>query len=181
MSKSRKSAKSSLNASNSEPKPDLVEVYEKFFPKISRFMYYRVGSFDAEDLTSEVFLRVVRHLRGPKDSLGAWIYRIAHNVSVDHLRSARVKREMSICPDDQEKLLDGKATTPDPAIRIDIQSAIEKLGDEQREVITQKFMLGLSNREIEEISGRKPAATRALQFRALKALRAILDEGDTEQ
>lgn len=156
---------------------ELAATYREYFPKIVKFMAYRVGPSEAEDLASEVFLRIVRHLHCQRGSEKAWIYRIARNVAIDFLKSARTRREVTCDPQDQQQLPNAQVGAPPHGIRIDIQRALGKLTDEQREMITQKFLLGLDNGEIAEITGRKPAAIRALQFRALKALRAILDEG----
>lgn len=168
-------------AAAADDEQQLVAVYRDFFPKVVKFMYCRVGAAQAEDLASEVFLRVVRHLPRQNGSLKAWIYRISSNVAIDYLKSAPKRREISVDPQDQEELLDGKTEAPLHGVRIDLQRALTKLTDEQREVVTQKFLIGLTTREIEEITGRKPEAIRALQFRALKALRGILaeEEGKT--
>jgi len=67
------------------------------------------------------------------------------------------------------------ASRDDPAravgLRIDLESAIAQLTDDQRELVTLKFIQGLSNTEIGAVTGRKPEAIRVLQFRALSALR----------
>jgi len=65
------------------------EIYERFQPGVLRFLSRLVGEEEAEDVTQEVFLRVDRGLEGfrGESSIGTWIYRIARNAALDHLRS----------------------------------------------------------------------------------------------
>ena len=58
--------------------------------------------------------------------------------------------------------------------QMDVRGALDKLTDDQRELVALKFIQGLSNADIAEVTGRRPGAIRALQFRALCALRDIL-------
>ena len=60
--------------------------------------------------------------------------------------------------------------------RMDIKDAIARLTEEQRELVTLKFIQGLSTADVAEITGRREGAVRALQFRALSALRDLLGE-----
>jgi RNA polymerase sigma-70 factor, ECF subfamily len=156
---------------------DLASAYEAFLPKVLKYMQYHVGPSHAEDLTSEVFLRVAKNLPCQHGSLKAWIFRIAHNVSIDHFRSAPVRREVTVDPQKQAEMQEDETHVPHPGLRMDMVRALAHLTDEQREVIVQKFMLGMTTREIEKATGRKPEAIRGLQFRALKGLRTILAEG----
>ena len=158
----------------------LAEMYEHFYPKVLKYMYYRAGEHIAEDLTAEVFLRVVRGIKKQKGSFVAWLYTIARNVVADHFRSAKVRHEISL--DDQmiQSLHINEGAKGRVAIKVDLSNAIQELTDSQQEFITLKFIQGLSNQEIEQITGRKQEAIRGLQFRSLSALRAILtSKGDT--
>jgi len=160
----------------------LAALCERIYPRVLRYMRYRVAAAHAEDLTEEVFLRVVRSIDRQTGSFEAWLYRIAGNVVVDWLRARRVRRRVQA---DTEAV--SGATARDHATaradaRIDLAAAIEHLTDEQRELVTLKFVEGLSNAQIEGIMGRSPEAVRALQFRALAALRTLLtDEDQTDE
>jgi RNA polymerase sigma-70 factor (ECF subfamily) len=151
----------------------LGKLCERFYPKILRYMHYRADHRVAEDLTAEVFMRVVRSIGQQTGSFRAWVYRIASNVAIDWLRRKRVRDHVSL-----EAAADVRSSAPDPAAavghRLDLAQAIDQLTEDQRELVTLKFIQGLSNAEIAEAMDRTAEAVRALQFRALAALRQIL-------
>ncbi len=68
----------------------LASLYDEYFDKIARYIYARLGDRnEAEDLAGEVFLKALESLKSYKERgipMQAWLYRIARNVSVDHLR-----------------------------------------------------------------------------------------------
>jgi len=159
----------------------LAALCEEFYPKVLRYMHYRVDRGSAEDLTAEVFVRVVGHIAEQKGSFQAWLYRIAANVVVDHARSGKSRRE---APMDRRTTETAAGDGDDPADvvgrRLDLRGALARLTPEQRELLTLKFIQGLSNEEVAEITGRRHGAIRALQFRALSAMRRLLggEEGE---
>jgi len=155
-------------------RPALAELCAEFYPRVLRFMHYRVGPRFAEDLAAEVFLKVVRAIGTQSGSFPAWLFRIAANVVTDHFRASATQREASMT----EAVLESVASRDQPAAavahKLDIARALEQLTDDQRELVTLKFIEGLSNADIGEITGRSPEAIRVLQFRALAAMRQFL-------
>jgi len=154
----------------------LAELCELFYPKVLKYMHYRVAAQHAEDLTEEVFLRVVRSIQGQTGSFNAWLYRVAANVVAQWYRQKKRRDCVGIEEIDGE--LASAADGPGETVprHLDLTEAIGQLTDDQREFVTLKFIQGLSNADIAEITGRSPEAIRALQFRALSALRQILDD-----
>ena len=152
----------------------LAELCAEFHPRVLKFMHYRVGPRFAEDLTSEVFLKVVRAIGTQSGSFPAWLFRIAANVAIDHLRTSRVRRETSMTEAAAESATSRDEPAAAVARRLDLCQAMEQLTDDQRELVTLKFIEGLSNADIAEITGRSPEAIRALQFRALATMREFL-------
>jgi len=152
----------------------LAELCAEFYPRVLKFMHYRVGSRFAEDLASEVFVKVVRAIGTQSGSFPAWLFRIAANVATDHYRASATRREAAMT----EGVLETAASRDQPAAavahKLDIARAMEQLTDDQRELVTLKFIEGLSNADIGEITGRSPEAIRVLQFRALAAMRQFL-------
>ncbi len=158
----------------------LAALCEQVYPKLLVYMHYRVGADEAEDLAAEVLLRVLRGIGGQKGSFFPWLYRIAANVVADHARSARARKEEPMSDSAAQLALSRSNDPAAAARRLDIENAISALTEDQREFITLKFIQGLSNAEIGEITGRTPEAIRALQFRALCALRDLLGGSGNE-
>jgi RNA polymerase sigma-70 factor (ECF subfamily) len=133
----------------------------------------------AEDLTGQVFVKVLEAVQRDtlwNKSFRAWLYRIAHNVVVDHFRKHGnqkiVELEESVISHDEG--LEGTVTNRLQLERV--QQALHKLTEEQAQVIVLRFGEGLSNREVAEIMGKREGAIKGLQHRAVKALRRLLVE-----
>lgn len=155
-----------------------AEIYDRYQPLVYRYVFYRVGSpATAEDLTSQVFVRVVERMDGYEyrgRPLLAWLYTIARNVVVDHHR--RVGKRL-LLPLDRQMWAD----TPDPEVageravmRRRLAAAISCLTEAQRRVILIKFVEGLDNATAAATLGKSVGAVKALQHRALAALHRLL-------
>lgn len=155
------------------------KLYDLFVNSIYRYIFYRVGAKEAEDLTELVFLKTWENLKqyrsGPQH-FSSWIFRIAHNVVVDYYRSRREEEELT---ENFEDMREEAQSTLRAHRRFDheaIVSAIKKLKDSYRQILILKYINDFSNEEIKEILGRSGAALRILQFRALRSLKRILEE-----
>ncbi len=152
----------------------LGRLCEHFYSKIYRFIYYRVNSIeDAEDLTSEVCLRVVKSLPEQKGLFYAWIFRIASNLITDYYCRRAVRSNVAINEDLVEEMADEKRTTTELLEQQELRQAIKHLTEEQQQVIVLKFIEGYETDEIADMVGKSAGAVRAIQFRALTALRNI--------
>ncbi|MEA2170083.1 MAG: hypothetical protein QOF76_3383, partial [Solirubrobacteraceae bacterium] len=129
-----------------------------------------------EDVTQQIFAKLLTALQRyePRSvPFSAWILRIAHNASIDHMRSRRaVPCEEVRSPELEDLSLARERAT-------DLQEAISKLPDEQRDVIVMRFVLGLSPKEIAERMGRSEDAIHGLQHRGRITLRRELVELDS--
>lgn len=157
-----------------------AELYDRYVDQTFGYVYRRVQHRQtAEDLTSDVFLRAFRRLdtfEWQGVDLGAWIMTIARNRVHDHFKSARFRLERSSdqtpedptpgVDDDPERVALGR----DMARALG--RALENLSDDHREVIELRFVHDRSVAETAQIMGRTVGATKALQYRALKALAA---------
>ena len=150
------------------------QLCEHYYPKILKFMYYRVGPNQADDLTGEVFLKVIRSLGRQNGRFEPWLYKIARNVIIDSSRKVKAKQEVQA----EEKMLEKIPSPSDHpkeiASSMDIETALQQLNDDQQELLTLKFIQGLNNSEIETITGKSLGAIRAMQFRALTTLRETM-------
>lgn len=145
---------------------------EHFYSKIYRFIYYRVNSIeDAEDLTSEVCLRVIKSLPEQKGLFYAWIFRIASNMITDYYRRRSVRSNVTSTGDLIEEMIDVKRTAGEQLEQQELRQAIKHLTEEQQQVIVLKFIEGYDTVEVADLVGKSAGAVRAIQFRALTALR----------
>ena len=159
------------------------ELYDRHHARIFRYLWSRLRDPQlAEDLTGEVFVRMVRDLPGFRPRgipFQAWLYRIAHNLSVDHQRAQG--RHPLVSLDNAESL---QAEGQDPEARVErqltverVEKALDALDPTQREVVVLRFLAGLSLREVAAALTKTVAAIKSLQHRGLVALRVALDEG----
>lgn len=155
-----------------------AEIYDQHQPAIYRYVFYRVGSpATAEDLTSEVFVRLVENIDGftyRGRPLLAWLYTIARNLVSDHHRCDG-RTDVVPLQDD----LKADTTDPEQAANCALDEerlavALQGLTEDQRQVIVLRFLEGLDSRTVAQILGKSYGATKALQHRGLGALRRVL-------
>jgi RNA polymerase sigma-70 factor (ECF subfamily) len=157
------------------------ELYDRFVERVYRYLYFRTGSHpEAEDLTEQVFLKAweaIGRYRWQGRPFLAWLYRLAHNVHIDHVRSTRPTTSLS---NDQRPL-----DIPSPSAPLELARALDaemlagalnELTFEQQQVIVMKFIEGLDNEQIAQTMDRREGAIRALQMRALLSLRRVLEK-----
>ena len=157
----------------------LAELYDQFAPALYAYIYRRVGEQRlAEDLTSEVFVKALSALRKGQfanQSLQAWLYRMAHNQVIDHYR-----RQKPVVPLEDE--MPSPDDVPEAAHRrrwqFKLREALPQLTEEQQQVIVLRFGEGQSAGEVAQVLGKTEESIRALQHRALAALRRLLGEDD---
>lgn len=156
----------------------LGRIYDQYSVKIYNYIYHRIGDVHlAEDLTAEVFLKALEAVKasvGWRISLSGWLYRIAHNLVVDHFR--RKPRQESLPLDERLMVAqDNSAPSLEKMFTQQrLRAAINRLTEDQQQVIILKFVEEMSNAEVAEILGKTEGAVKALQHRALTALRSTL-------
>lgn len=159
----------------------LGQLYDEYAPPIYAYLYRRVQDAQlAEDLTSEVFVRMLQAIRARrlwKTSFQGWLYRIAHNLVVDHYRKQPATPVLEL---DEDLVADQKDLDSAVAERLSrqrLRSAIRLLTPEQQQVLALRFGQQLSAPEAGDVIGKSVSAVEALQHRALAALRRILERG----
>jgi RNA polymerase sigma-70 factor (ECF subfamily) len=172
--------RSGSSSSAQEKRAALTALFETHFERVSRYIAVRIGNrSEAEDLASEVFVRALRSVESYKETgapLEAWVFRIAHNIVVDHLRR-QGRRPGSIPLEDAPPV----SREENPSARLEheeelqgLRRALEKLSEAQRQVLALKFGAELSSEQIAQAMGKKPGAIREMQSAAVKKLRSIL-------
>jgi RNA polymerase sigma-70 factor, ECF subfamily len=167
----------------------LARIYQMYADRVFRYIFYRIGERNrAEDLTGEVFVRLIENIggfrlgaRGHALALTGWIFRIAHNLIVDEYRRRRVRNEVDTVPQDDDVTIDPAMSLDLHLNRADLQSALLRLTGDQQSVILLRFDQGMSNAEIGKILGKTETAVKALQRRALAALQRHLLPSSYEQ
>ena len=160
-------------------------LYEENFDRIYRYVAVRIGDrTEAEDMTQQVFLKALQSISSFKWKgipFSAWLFRIAHNQVVDHLR--KKKKQAAVLFD--ESLARSDSNPQLMAERsLDIEqllSATKRLTEAQREVISLRFASELPITQVAKIMGKSEGAIKALQHSAIVALRKVLLVGTNEE
>ena len=158
---------------------ELVNRYQR---PISAFVYRMVGDYDAAlDLTQEIFIKVYASLSRyrPEFKFSTWIYKIAHNAAIDHLRrTSSRERSLSIGTetDNYELPLESEGLTPEQQSereerRGEIESVVRSLPTAYRELIVLRHSQDLTYEEIVEVTGLPLGTVKNRLFRAREMMR----------
>jgi RNA polymerase sigma-70 factor (ECF subfamily) len=157
----------------------LEAIYDAYSPELYRYAYRLIGDAQAaEDLVAATFYRFLRALHasgGPNEHLRAYLYRIAHNLAMDHYRRQPAR---AVSSDDVSENMPSESDpvkeTEQELNKEEVRAALWQLPPEQRQVIVLKFLQGFTNEEIASTLEKSIGAVKAQQHRALGALRRIL-------
>ena len=151
------------------------DLFEGYFRKMYNFAYVRTGDVHvAEEIASEVFAAAARGISRYRDTgapIGAWLYKIARNITADHVDRRRKRPVVSI----DLVQLETEAMAPGIENAADLARGVAHLTREQQEVIALRFFNDCSLQEAAEAMGKSVGAVKLLQHRALAALRRQLD------
>jgi RNA polymerase sigma-70 factor (ECF subfamily) len=156
----------------------LASLYEEYYDRIATYAYVHIGDrAEAQDIAGEAFLRALKSLGSYRERgtpMQAWLFRIAHNLIVDHLRKAARRKQVPIGSVEV-------ASEADPAHEVErhlemerVAEAMAQLTEQQREVVRLRFFGGLNSREAGVVMGKSPGAVREMQRAAIDRLRALL-------
>lgn len=153
-------------------------VYDAYFDRVFRYVFARIGHrAEAEDLAADVFVKALQAIGSysPRGApFSAWLFRIAHNLVVDHLRR-RARRPT----EELDERLPLTGPPPDEQVAqiltMDhVRDAMKDITDAQQRVIALRFAADLSIAETAQIMGKSEGAIKALQHSAVQALRRRL-------
>ncbi|MBA2332718.1 MAG: sigma-70 family RNA polymerase sigma factor [Actinobacteria bacterium] len=162
----------------------LEELYLIHFDRIYSYLHLTVGNrHDAEDLTTQTFLRMLESIgkfRFQAAPFSAWLFRIAHNLSMDHFRANRRWQPEEDVPEPRDSEIRSAEDEAFQSIgRQSMLDLIESLSHEQQQVLTLKFVFNFSNGEAATILDKTEGAIKSLQHRALGSLqRQIASSAD---
>src|SRR5438034_3419051 len=153
----------------------LEELYLTHFDRIYSYLHMSVGNrHDAEDLTTQTFLKMlesIKRFRWQSAPFSAWLFRIAHNLAMDHFRASRRWQPEEEVPEPPGETEPSAELAAFQSIgRQSMLELIENLSHEQKQVLTLKFVFNLPNGEVATILGKTEGAIKSLQHRALVSL-----------
>lgn len=136
------------------------------------------GARDAEDLTSEVFIAVVRNLEtfsGAEESFRSWVLTITHRRLVDEFRRRSRRPEDPTLPDDVQARMEPTDETAETEVldllaTESVHHVLDSLTDDQRAVVTLRILADVPIKEVAAILGKPETAVKSLQHRALATL-----------
>jgi len=153
----------------------LEELYLIHFDRIYGYLHMSVGSrHDAEDLTTQTFVKMLESIgrfRWRSAPFSAWLFRIAHNLAMDHFRARRRWQPEEEIPEpagvEEDSAEEQALASIGDASLLEL---IARLSPEQRQVLTLKFVFRFSNGEAAAILDKSEGAVKSLQHRALATL-----------
>jgi RNA polymerase sigma-70 factor (ECF subfamily) len=159
----------------------LVNLFETHYERVARYIAVRIGNIDeAEDLASEVFIRALRAIDSYKDTgapMEAWLFKIARNSVIDHMR----ERHRKPTPTELMDTVPSRDGHGDPDEHVDrmeevaaLHQAMEHLSDAQRQVIALRFGAEMTSEEVAQVVGKRPGAVREMQSAAISKLRQVM-------
>ena len=144
--------------------------FERFYKtnidRIYRYVFFRIGNNRdvCEDLVSEIFMKAFKNFEkfDVNVSRSAWIYRIAHNHLVNYYRDKKETVDL-----EQVNL----SSLVDVSINVDLSVELSALNQDDRKIVTLKYLLGYTYTEIGQIMGKSVGAVKMATHRALKQLK----------
>jgi RNA polymerase sigma-70 factor (ECF subfamily) len=170
-----------VDAARTGDEAALAELYNLYFPRVYRYILARMGNtYDAEDLTEEVFLRVldaIERFQWREAPFSAWLFRIAHNAVISQRRKEGARGRSSPL----SEALPVKSQGPDEMVENrlalnEIMKAAETLPEAQRRVIGLRFAAGLTVAETARAMGKGEGNVKVIQHKAIAKLREMLTQ-----
>jgi RNA polymerase sigma-70 factor (ECF subfamily) len=151
-------------------------LYVRYGPDLLRYVNSFVqDDHESEDIVQNVFAKLITSVSRYEQKdvpFTAWIMRVARNAALDHLRARRA------IPTEEVRLADSVDSEVDTERRHDLRHALNRLPDDQREVLVLRHIVGLSPVEIADALGRSESSVHGLHHRGRRMLQSILRELD---
>ncbi len=162
------------------------ELYDYFFPRVYSYIFAKVKNNDtADDIISTTFEKVFLHLKdydSEKGAFSTWIFRIAINETTNLYRKQTASKETT-----WEEFFDpaDKRATPEQQVVAEegdrfLLCALEKLPERERRIVSMKYFMGISNKEIAEAMDMTATNVGVVLHRTLSKLKGILEKAGYE-
>lgn len=157
------------------------QFYQANIDRIYRYVFFRVGRNETvtEDLVSEIFMKALKNFHKYDETISksAWIYRIAHNHLANYFRDKKPQVDI----DDVSYSLkgeDGREVLIQTEDSMKLQEGLDQLSPEDRNLVTMKYLLGYSYKDMADSLEKTSAALKVATHRAMKKLRGIMQQPD---
>jgi RNA polymerase sigma-70 factor (ECF subfamily) len=168
-----------VDAARTGSEAALSELYTLYFPRVYRYILARTGNpYDAEDLTTEVFMKVleaIERFEWREAPFSAWLFRIAHNAVISQRRkdgargrSAPLTEGLALDSQGPDELVENRLALNE------IMDAARKLPEAQRQVIALRFGSGLSVAETARAMNKGEGNVKVIQHKAIAKLREMV-------
>lgn len=156
-----------------------AQIFEASARPVTRYVWSILRDTElTKDVVSQTFLEAWRQLPRLRrtDRFEAWLFRIAHNLSMNELRRP-VTQPLAFASEAVSPVREG----PERSLELkeaasQVREGLAELSEDQRQVIVLRIFLGLRHKEIARQMGRSEEAVRSLQLRGLRRLRELLEE-----
>jgi RNA polymerase sigma-70 factor (ECF subfamily) len=165
-----------MKSTNNRNLQELAANYNELVDQIFRFTYLKTSSREtAEDLTSECFLSTIKYLQTNEvQNLRAFLYKTVRNKIIDHYRikGRVIYSDEAVLANEDEIGYEDVVTRQDARM---VRDALVNLKDDDKEVLTLRYIEGLPVNDIAKIVGKNPVAVRVQIFRALRKMKEVLN------
>jgi len=162
----------------------LGAIYQRYRLDIYRYLYYRVGHLQiAEDLTSEVFERMIRAIgrsQFENTSFEAWLFQIARNLAIDHYRKMNVRDHVPLDESIVSKEENIAQVVEHNLVSDHLVRALTEVNEAQRDVIILRFAVSMPIAQVAETLHKSVDAVKGLQRRGLMTIRNILSDWEID-
>jgi RNA polymerase sigma-70 factor, ECF subfamily len=167
-----------LTRAKSGKEEALTILYNHYYERLYRFIYYRVSHKEvAEDLTEEVFIKSFRNLKNLEQTAAfeGWLFQIARNQVIDYYRSKKSTvplEEIENTLEYETNIVDIVNLQTEQTLLIKI---LKELNSDQQMVIKLKFIEDLDNETIANLMDKTEGSIRVLQHRAIAKLKELMN------
>ncbi len=154
-------------------------LYEHYFPRVYRYVASRLpGTEDAEDVTEEIFLRIIGNIGGFSWRglpFGAWVFRIARNEIISHVRRQKSRGTTTELTESIPDHSPDHTQVVETAMTMEVvRLAMAKLPEAQRQVVELRFTAGLSVAETAQALKKTENNVKVLQHKAIAKLQLMV-------
>ena len=173
-----------LNKARSLDPEALAQIHDQYYVPLFRYIAFRVSNHEAaEDLTSEVFTRLLSALRdhtAPSQTLRGWLYSVASRVVKDYYRKHYRQKMSELDENLASKKLSPAEIVEKMLTHQELRLAMQNLTEDQQNVIAFRYGSEMTIREVAEKMGKSEGSIKMLQARAIAALARNMQEAGME-